>query len=175
MADSQMAADALKSRGRRGMIGGVIAAAIGIGISAVSYRAAAGGESYLFAWGPILFGIIAFFRGLTQYVRGANMAARVASAPAPAQAMGAYPAPPGYPPPPPSLYPPQPGYPPYPGQPVYPAQAYPSQPAYQPAPPPAYPAPPGQPQWTPPPPPPSAPPPGPPSAGPPLHPPERST
>ena len=164
MADSAAAAESLKSSGKRGMIGGVVAAGIGIGISAATYQSAAIGGSYIFAWGPILLGLVTFFRGLMQYTKGANMARRVATSPAPAQ--------PAYPQSP--VYPAHPGY----AQAQYPSQPVP-QPAPGPAPYPAYPPaqPPPPPQWptaqpspAPPPPPPAWP--G--SGGPPRTPPERA-
>jgi hypothetical protein len=71
-------ADAIRSSGARGMVLSVVLVGIGIAVTAVTYKNASGGGSYIFAWGPIIFGTIGFFRGLSQYVRGSSARRRAA-------------------------------------------------------------------------------------------------
>lgn len=144
----RMQGEALKSTGARTMIGAVVLVGIGIAVTAITYRNASAGGTYIFAWGPIIIGGLTFFRGLFQYLRGSSVLRRAGEA---------FPA-----------VPPMPaaGLPPAPPPAGFPA-----------APPPAW-TPPAapQPQWTPPPAPPAAPPPawGPPAGPPPQQPPERA-
>lgn len=49
-------------------IGGVVAL-VGLIITIVTYRAASGGGHYVVAWGPAIFGLIAFVRGLVAYLK----------------------------------------------------------------------------------------------------------
>ncbi|MEX2458508.1 MAG: hypothetical protein WD770_05940 [Actinomycetota bacterium] len=146
----RMQGEALKSSGARTMIGAVVLVGIGIAVTAATYRTADPGDTYIFAWGPIIIGGITFFRGLSQYVRGSSTLRR---------AGGAFPAAPvpgaRLPAPPPPQWTPLPAAPP-PGW----------------TPPPAAP----QPQWSPPPPPPAGPPAGSssPPPPPPSQPPERA-
>jgi hypothetical protein len=61
-------AEARKEAGRKNMLYGALWCFGGIGLTAVTYRAAAnsGGGKMVFAWGAILFGGIQFIRGLIQ-------------------------------------------------------------------------------------------------------------
>lgn len=49
-------------------IGGVVAL-VGLIITVVTYKAASGGGHYVVAWGPAIFGAIAFVRGLVAYLK----------------------------------------------------------------------------------------------------------
>ena len=49
-------------------IGGVVAL-VGLIITIVTYRAASGGGHYVVAWGPAIFGLVAFVRGLVAYLK----------------------------------------------------------------------------------------------------------
>jgi hypothetical protein len=49
-------------------IGGAVAL-VGLIITVVTYRAASGGGHYVVAWGPAIFGLIAFVRGLVAYLK----------------------------------------------------------------------------------------------------------
>ena len=48
------------------IVGGLVCAA-GLAVTSISAAAAGGGGRYVFAWGAILFGATAFFRGLMTY------------------------------------------------------------------------------------------------------------
>jgi hypothetical protein len=61
-------AQARKSAVKQMAIGGVVAV-VGLIITIVTYRAASDGGHYVVAWGPALFGLIAFVRGLVAYTR----------------------------------------------------------------------------------------------------------
>ncbi len=81
----RMAAQAEKSAGAKGMIFGAIALAVGIGITVVTYGNASSSPSggrYIVAWGPMLFGFIAFVQGLFRFVKGNGQLARAGMAPA---------------------------------------------------------------------------------------------
>ena len=54
----------VKRSAKKEMIGGLIACVVGIAITWGSYALASGGGTYFITWGPILFGAIAFFKGL---------------------------------------------------------------------------------------------------------------
>jgi hypothetical protein len=153
----RMAAQAEKSAGAKGMIFGAIVLAVGIGITVVTYGNASSspsGGSYIVAWGPMLFGFIAFVQGLFRFVKASGQLERLGGSPVGGQA----PPPAG----PPVAYPP-------PAAPSQPASSAPAPPSSSPAmpppsaPPPAYPPPSVPPPTLPPPslPPPSAPPPAP--------------
>jgi hypothetical protein len=57
---------AMKEAGQKNMLYGALWCIGGLIVTAVTFQAAAGGGSYVIAWGAILFGGIQFFRGLMQ-------------------------------------------------------------------------------------------------------------
>jgi hypothetical protein len=48
---------------------GAVVALVGLVITIVTYRAASGGGHYVVAWGPAIFGLIAFVRGAVAYYK----------------------------------------------------------------------------------------------------------
>jgi hypothetical protein len=48
---------------------GAAVALVGLIITVATYRAASGGGHYVVAWGPAIFGLIAFVRGLVAYLK----------------------------------------------------------------------------------------------------------
>ncbi len=56
--------------GQKDMIVGAVWCLGGIVVTAVTYRAALAGGTYLVAWGAIVFGAIQFARGLLRAMRG---------------------------------------------------------------------------------------------------------
>jgi hypothetical protein len=101
----RMQGEALKSSGARSMIGAVVLIVIGIAVTAITYRNADPGGSYIFAWGPIIIGGLTFFGGLFRYVRGSSVLRRAgafpAASPMPGAGLPAAPQPAWAPPPPP--------------------------------------------------------------------------
>lgn len=61
---------AIKEAGQKNMLFGALWCIGGILVTAITYSAAAGGGTYVVAWGAILFGGVQFFRGLTQSAEG---------------------------------------------------------------------------------------------------------
>lgn len=56
-----------REEGRKNMAAGAVVCIIGILVTAVTYSAARDGQSYIIAWGAIVFGAVRFFRGLSQF------------------------------------------------------------------------------------------------------------
>jgi hypothetical protein len=64
-AEVRMMRDAQRSRGHRLMVTGVVVAVLGIVITAATYSSASqSGGTYIVAYGPIVGGLVTFFRGL---------------------------------------------------------------------------------------------------------------
>lgn len=59
----------LRSSGVSQIVVGVVAITIGIGVTVLTYDAAAGGGSYIVAWGPVVYGLITLVRGLANLGR----------------------------------------------------------------------------------------------------------
>jgi hypothetical protein len=51
------------------MVIGAVVALVGLIITVVTYKAASGGGHYVVAWGPAIFGLVAFVRGLVAYLK----------------------------------------------------------------------------------------------------------
>jgi len=64
--EANRAKDERRIASRRLMIVGAVTAGIGITLTAVTYKMAEGGGTYVVWWGLILLGAIQFFRGLNQ-------------------------------------------------------------------------------------------------------------
>jgi len=62
------AAQALIARGKRDMVVGGLWCGGGIAVTLYTHAAAAGGGTYIVAWGAILFGGIQFLRGVAHYL-----------------------------------------------------------------------------------------------------------
>lgn len=62
----QAKAQAAKEASRKNMLYGALWCVGGIVVTVLTYQAAAGGGSFVVAWGAILFGGIQFVRGLVQ-------------------------------------------------------------------------------------------------------------
>jgi hypothetical protein len=67
--DSPEARRMLASKYARQMVYGIFWAVGGTAVTIWTYATATGGGSYVVAWGAIVFGIIAFFRGLFGWMK----------------------------------------------------------------------------------------------------------